>query len=60
MKFKYYITDLYSGTIQGTNDESVARELANCEDYFVVNAETGNWLVPINEAKEVEQFKYGK
>lgn len=43
-KFRYYITDTLDGVIKGTNDEDVARDLSQSEDYFVVDTETGNWL----------------
>lgn len=56
MAFIFYITDLYDGSVKGTNDENLAKEYAKCEDFFVVNAETSMWLKPDNEAevKEVE------
>jgi hypothetical protein len=44
MKFRYYITNLYQGNIQGTNDEATAREFSVSEDFFVVDAETGTWF----------------
>ena len=44
MKFRYYITDTFNGAIKGTNNSSTANELAVCEDYFVVDTETGEWL----------------
>lgn len=43
-KFRYYITDLYDGSIKGTNEESVARGCAVSEDYFVVDTKDGTWL----------------
>lgn len=56
MKFRYYITDTFSGTIRGTNDSAVARELAECEDYFVVDADSGEWLVPDSAREEVKEW----
>jgi len=44
MKFRYYITDLHQGLIRGTNDEENACNFAGCEDYFVVDSDTGEWL----------------
>lgn len=46
MKFRYYITDLFNGQISGSNNEDQAKELAQCEEYFVVDTETGQWLTP--------------
>lgn len=44
MKFRYYITDLHEGHIVGTDDEEKARELSTSEDYFVLDASTGEWM----------------
>lgn len=45
-KFRFYITDLFDGRIVGTDSADQAQMLANCEDYFVVDTETGEWLTP--------------
>ncbi len=60
MKFRYYITDIYQGEILGTNSSETAESLADCEDYFVVDSETGKWLTPcealdIQECPEVDE-----
>lgn len=44
MKFRYYITDLYKGSITGTNDKQIALGFAACEDYFVVDSHNDEWL----------------
>lgn len=44
MKFRYYITNTFNGTIEGTNSSTAANVLAAAEDYFVVDTETGEWL----------------
>lgn len=46
MKFRYYITALYDGSIRGTNDQETASDLAQSEDFFVVDAEAGEWIQP--------------
>lgn len=46
MKFRYYITDLHSGSIVGTNDTEIATKLSGSEDFFVVDTETGEWITP--------------
>ena len=43
-KFRYYITDLNEGHVVGTNSEELASNCALSEDYFVVDAEQGEWL----------------
>lgn len=44
MKFRFYITDTFEGSIEGTNDEEKARALSGCEDFFVLDSEAGLWL----------------
>ena len=51
MKFRYYITDLTEGVVVGTNSRPIADDFAECEDYFVVDAQEGLW---IQEAEDVE------
>lgn len=56
-KFKYYVTNLFSGDIEGTNSDDKAKELAQCDEFYVVNAETGLWLAWDDgeiEVKEIE------
>jgi hypothetical protein len=57
MKFRYYITDLFEGIIVGTDDYSAAAELAECEDYFIVDAETGNMLTSSGKLHSIEELK---
>lgn len=59
MKFKYLIADTFDGVCRGTNDESLALEMSECDEYFVMNAETGMAIhsgeeVPIIEHKRSE------
>lgn len=44
MNFRFYITDLLDGNIQGTNEAALAEEISASEDYFVVDALLGEWL----------------
>jgi hypothetical protein len=46
MKFRFYVADLGQGMIVGTDSPEEANDLAQCEDYFVVDTETGEWLTP--------------
>lgn len=59
MQFRFYITNMHSGSIQGTDKKSHAEDLAQSEDYFVVDTKTGEWVttegrvaVEENEAHE--------
>jgi hypothetical protein len=44
MKFRFYIIDLPEGYVKGTNSMRIAEEYSAIEDYFVVDAELGQWL----------------
>lgn len=55
-KFKYYITNLFDGNLSGTNDDVKAKELSECDEFFVVNAETGRWLNGGGKESDVEEF----
>lgn len=41
MKYKYLITDVSDGTVYGTDDESLAKNYAQSEDFFVADVERG-------------------
>ena len=56
MKFRYYIAETMNGEVTGTNDREIAKELAQYEECFVIDAETGEHLVDMRaiDIKEVE------
>jgi hypothetical protein len=56
MKFKYYITDLYDGAVKGTDDTELAKEAAECEDLYVVEADTGTWLLADGLSHQVQIY----
>lgn len=56
-KFRYYITNMYSGMLEGTNSESIAEEVAESEDYYVVDSHTGEWLQPDGIREPVKEVK---
>ena len=53
-KFKYYITDVMNGEVVGTDDKDTAQEYAESDDYFVVDAESGRWLMSGGEDQDIE------
>lgn len=53
MKFRYYITNLHEGCVQGANNPDVANDFASSEDYFVVDSEAGKWIA-IGSEVEIE------
>lgn len=54
MRFKYYITNLHEGVIEGSDSLDIAENFANSEDYSVVDADTGQWLQPEGGRVEVQ------
>ncbi len=57
MKFKYYIIDLYDGAVKGTDDTELAKEAAECEDFYVVEADTGLWLLADGLSQQVQIYE---
>lgn len=55
--FRFYITDTNDGSLQGTDDEQTAKDYAESEDYFVVDAPLCVWLQPGGEREEVHEIK---
>lgn len=57
MKFRYYIQDPFEGSIVGTDDDDVAKNYAICEDYYVIDTQTGEWVLSDLSRIEVEEAK---
>lgn len=55
--FQYYICDLDNGEVKGTNEEQLASELAQSEDYFVIDARYNQWITCSGIPSEIEEFK---
>lgn len=45
MKFRYYIVDELNGDVKGTNDTEVAENLSRADDFWVIDTETGQYLL---------------
>ena len=58
-KFRFYYTDSYTGCVYGTNSKDKAADLAACEDFFVIDAESGTWLQADGTAQEVQEYQPG-
>lgn len=54
MRFRYYITNIHEGMIEGCNSLETVESFASSEDYFVVDADTGQWLQPDGGRVEVQ------
>lgn len=54
--FRYYVTSLFDGSVVGTNDIQKVEEMRNCEEFFVVDAEKGKWLVSDDEELDVKEI----
>ena len=57
-KFRYYIADMNSGSLRGTNKDSVAGDFAMAGEFLVVDSESGMWLAfgdsePIEDIEQV-------
>jgi len=53
-KFRYYITDIGTGCIFGSNNTEGVKELSASEDYFIVDTETNQWLT-VDDTEETIQ-----
>ena len=56
MKYRFYVTNLFDGCIQGSNNEQAMKELSACEDFFIVDTESGQWL-SYGEYHEIGEMK---
>lgn len=54
-KFRYYITNPFNGCIEGTNNETVAISCASSEDFFVLDAETNEWLLSDGKRQQINE-----
>lgn len=56
MKYRYYIASVFDGCVRGTNDERVARAVADEPETFVVDAVHGSEFDSSSTARPVEEF----
>lgn len=56
-KFRFIITNLFDGCLQGTNDGSVANLLAENEDFYVFDSETHEWLHADGSRMPIEDYQ---
>ena len=49
MKFRYYIVSTFNGEVTGTDDAELALSHVGCEDDYVIDSETGKWLIDVND-----------
>lgn len=54
-KFRFYITDLHEGRVKGSNDIQVALDYCHSEDYYAVDAETGEMFCEDGSRTKVEE-----
>jgi len=54
-KYLYYIVDTTDGTVAGTDDENLAKETAESEDYFVIDPTKGNWFQPDGKVEGIRE-----
>lgn len=54
--FRYIITDLYDGSIKGTNDIQKAHDCATCEDFYVYDTVDCVWIHGDISTHELKEF----
>ena len=57
MKYRYYVIDLISVTITGTNDEAKAFQFRESEEHLVIDAETAKWILDESETQDIEEIE---
>lgn len=57
MKFRYYVTNTLDGFVVGTNNENVAENYAESDEFFVVDTETNEWLQPDGTREQIEEVE---
>lgn len=53
MKYRYIICSTLDGMVRGTNDTDAAESYAESEDFFVVDAQEGKWMLPDGVAEDL-------
>lgn len=43
--FRFVITNMFEGAIEGTDDEQSANDFSFCDDFFVYDTRTGKWII---------------
>lgn len=56
--FRYYIFDTYAGVVQGTDDQALAEQMGDSDQYFVVEPTRNLWILGDKESchAQVEAF----
>lgn len=57
MGFRYYVTDMLRGVIEGTNDTLLADKLAYREGYLIVDAVKGERVLAAGDRQEVTEIE---
>lgn len=57
MKFRYYVTNTLDGFVVDTNNENVAENYAESDEFFVVDTETNEWLQPDGTREQIEEVE---
>jgi hypothetical protein len=56
LPFRFIIVDQFDGCVKGTNNEVLALQFAECDEYYVIDSETGKWLV-FNGPTDIQEIK---
>lgn len=53
---RFFIVNLIFGNVQSTQNEQIAKDCANSEDFFVIDTYNNTWLDG-DEIREIDQIK---
>lgn len=55
-RYRYYITNIFDGSIQGSDEETEMMEASRCDEFFILDTATGKWLVD-GELLDIHEYK---
>lgn len=56
--FRYYIFDTYAGDVSGTNDQTLAEQMGDSDQYFVVEPARNLWILGDKESIHAQVKKF--
>lgn len=53
MQYRYYIVDIHATGVKGTDDRKVAIKHAQNDQIYVIDTESGEWMLPDDEHEAI-------
>jgi hypothetical protein len=50
---RFYIVDTNDGEVRGTDVETIAKDYAECDDFFVIDSKTDKWLTSGGSSQKI-------